>query len=229
MLVGKTSKSGRNNLGKIVNLNCSKGSKKSLVIVDFIRRWTKKIAVCLNITIDKNRSCFVSLIKYSNGTFSYVLAASKLKPGNILFTTMLPVRFSLPYKSGCCAILRYLSYKSVFFNIEIDEPFGGKYCKSAGTYSKIMSLNYDRNLVKVILPTGSIKILSMFNIVTIGRASNIDNLHCFFSKAGYKRLMGYRPNVRGVAMNPVDNPHGGRTKTNSPELTPWGKIAKRNK
>lgn len=66
----------------------------------------------------------------------------------------------------------------------------------------------------------------MFNIVTVGRASNIDNLNNFFSKAGYKRKLNYRPNVRGVAMNPVDNPHGGRTKTNSPELTPWGKIAK---
>lgn len=171
----------------------------------------------------------MSLIKYSNGTFSYVLSASKLKPGDLIFSTIIPVRFSLPYKSGCCVILRYLDYKSVFFNIEVNEPFGGKYCKSGGTYSKIISLNYDKNLVKVVLPTGSIKILSMFNLVTIGRASNIYNLHTFFSKAGYKRHMGFRPNVRGVAMNPVDNPHGGRTKTNSPELTPWGKIAKKGK
>ena len=152
-----------------------------------------------------------------------------MRPGNLLFSTIVPTRFSLPYKSGCNAILRYLDYKFLFFNIEIDEPFGGKYCKAGGTYSKIISLNFDRNLVKIVLPTGSIKIVSMFNVVTIGRASNIDNLHVFITKAGYKRKMNYRPSVRGVAMNPVDNPHGGRTKTNSPELTPWGKIAKKGK
>ena len=122
-----------------------------------------------------------------------------------------------------------MDYKSIFFNVEINEPFGGKYSKAGGTYCKIISLNYDRNLVKIILPTGTIKILSMFNLATVGRSSNIFNLNTFFSKAGYKRLMGFRPNVRGVAMNPVDNPHGGRTKTNSPELTPWGKIAKKGK
>lgn len=204
-------------------------NKKSIISVDFIRRWTKKIAICLNITIDKNRTCFVSLLKYSNGTFSYVLSSLKTRPGDLLYTTIIPIRFSLPYKSGCCVILRYLDYKSIFFNIEINEPFGGKYCKSGGTYSKIINLNYNKNLVKIILPTGKIKILSMFNIVTIGIASNNNNLNSFYSKAGYKRLSGFRPKVRGVAMNPVDNPHGGRTKTNSPELTPWGKIAKKGK
>lgn len=146
-----------------------------------------------------------------------------------MFSTILPTRFSLPYKSGCNVILRYLDYKSIFFNIEINEPYGGKYSRSAGTFCKILSFNYDRDLVKIILPTGTIKILSMFNVATIGRASNIYNLNTFFSKAGYKRSLGFRPNVRGVAMNPVDNPHGGRTKTNSPELTPWGNIAKKGK
>lgn len=194
-----------------------------------MRRWTKKIAYCVNLTIDKNRTCFIGLIKYSNGSFSYVLAASKMRPGNLIFSTIVPVRFSLPYNSGCNVILRYLSYKFVFFNVEIDEPFGGKYCKAGGTYCKIISFNYDRNLVKIILPTGSIKILSMFNTVTIGRASNTENFNSFLTKAGYKRNLNFRPNVRGVAMNPVDNPHGGRTKTNSPELTPWGKIAKKGK
>ena len=227
--VGKINKSGRNVYGKIVNLNSGGGNKKSIILIDFIRRWTKKIAYCVNLTIDKNRSCFAALIKYSNGSFSYVLAASKMKPSVLTFSTIVPTRFSLPYKSGCVVILRYLSYKFIFFNIEIDEPFGGKYCRAGGTYSKIISLNFDKNLVKVILPTGSIKILSMFNLVTIGRASNIDNFNKFLTKAGYRRNLNYRPNVRGVAMNPVDNPHGGRTKTNSPELTPWGKIAKKGK
>lgn len=171
----------------------------------------------------------ISLIKYSNGSYSYILASSKLKPSSIIFSTIIPPKFFLPYKQGCNVILRYLDYRSLFFNLEIEEGFGGKYSRSAGTYCKILSLNFDRSIVKVILPTGSIKIVSMFNIVTIGRASNQTNFNQFFSKAGYFRKMNWRPNVRGVAMNPVDNPHGGRTKTNSPEVTPWGKIAKKGK
>lgn len=139
---------------------------------------------------------------------------------------MIPLRFSLPYNPGCSTILRYLDYKSIFFNLEIKSPFGGKYSKSGGTYCKLINLNFEKDLAKIILPTGKIKIVSMFNLVTIGKASNHLNFNQFFTTAGYSRKMGFRPSVRGVAMNPVDNPHGGRTKTNSPEVTPWGRIAK---
>lgn len=210
-------------------MDCGSGLKKKIAMVDFVRRWSKKISLCVHLTKDSSRSCFLALLKYSNGTFSYVLAASKIKPGNLVFSTIIPPRFSLAYKPGCNVILRYLDYKSIFFNVEIDEPYGGKYARAGGTYCKIISLNFDRDLVKIVLPTGSIKILSMFNTVTIGRASNINNFNQFFTKAGFFRKLGYRPSVRGVAMNPVDNPHGGRTKTNSPEVTPWGNIAKRGK
>jgi len=215
--------------GKIVNLRCGAGLKKKKAMVDYARRWSKKMALCLHITKDKTRSCFVALLKYSNGTFTYVLAAAKMRPGNYVYTTMTPPRFSLPYNPGCNVILRYLNYKSIFFNLEVEAPFGGKYARAGGTYCKIISLNFDKDIVKVTLPTGTIKVLSMFNLATVGRASNYQNLSQFFTKAGYYRKLGYRPIVRGVAMNPVDNPHGGRTKTNSPEVTPWGKIAKHGK
>lgn len=132
----------------------------------------------------------------------------------------------MPYNPGCVVILRYLNYKSIFFNVEIESPYGGKYSRAGGTYCKIISLNFDKNIAKIILPTGTIKIVSIFNLVTIGRASNYQNFNQFFTKAGYYRKLGFRPIVRGVAMNPVDSLHGGRTKTNSPEYTPWGKIAK---
>lgn len=212
-----------------MNLRSGSGNKKRNAIIDFSRRWSKKLAVCLHISKDKNRSCFVALLKYSNGTFSYVLAAIKMKPGGIFYNTILPPRFSMPYNSGCNVILRYLNYRSVFFNIEIQYLRGGKYSRAGGTFCKLLSLNYDKNNVKIILPTGSIKTISIYNTVTIGRASNHKNMFQFFTKAGYFRNQGYRPSVRGVAMNPVDNPHGGRTKTNSPEVTPWGKIAKHGK
>ena len=185
--------------------------------------------MCVHLTKDKTRTCLIALLKYSNGTFTYVLAANKMKPGFHFYSTMIPPRFSLPYNPGCNVILRYLNYKSIFFNLELETSFGGKYSRAAGTYCKIISLNFDKNIAKIILPTGSIKIVSIYNTVTLGRASNFQNIIQFFTKAGYYRNLGYRPVVRGVAMNPVDNPHGGRTKTNSPEVTPWGKIAKHGK
>jgi large subunit ribosomal protein L2 len=81
-------------------------------------------------------------------------------------------------------------------------------------------MNFNKDLVKVQLPTGLIKIISIYCLVTLGRASNYNNKKEFLTKAGFNRNLGFRPIVRGVAMNPVDHPHGGRTKTNSPELTP---------
>jgi large subunit ribosomal protein L2 len=178
------------------------------------------MALCLHITKDSNRTCFAALVKYSTGTYSYILASHGLRPGDFIFSTFRPPRFSLKYKIGCSIILRYLDYKSVFFNLEIKPGFGGKYVRSAGTFCKIISMNFDKDLVKIQLPTGLIKIISIYCLVTLGRSSNYNHKNEFFTKAGFYRKLGVRPSVRGVAMNPVDHPHGGRTKTNSPELTP---------
>jgi large subunit ribosomal protein L2 len=116
----------------------------------------------------------------------------------------------------------------IFFNLELQSNTGGKYSRAAGTFCKLISINLDKNYAKVMLPTGKIKIVSIYCLVSLGRASNIFYKNQFFSKAGYNRNLGIRPSVRGVAMNPVDHPHGGRTKTNSPEVTPWGKVTKKN-
>jgi len=130
--------------------------KKNSAVIDFTRRWSKRIALCLNLTKDKTRTCFIALLKYSNGTFSYVLASTKMRSGKYYYTTIIPPRFSMAYNSGCNTILRYLSYKSIFFNIEIEAPFGGKYARAGGTYCKMISLNFNKNTAKIILPTGTI-------------------------------------------------------------------------
>lgn len=203
--------------------------KKSIYKIDNKRRWSSKLALCINLIKLPKISCFAALIKYSNGTFSYILAAHKLKPGSLLFSTYNPPRFAHTYKIGCNLIIRYLSYKHIFFNLEINSLKGGQYAKAAGTFCKIIELDFDTNISKIQLPTGDIKSVFMFCFATLGKASNINHSLEFFSKAGYFRNLGIRPSVRGVAMNPVDHPHGGRTKTNSPEVTPWGKIAKKNR
>jgi large subunit ribosomal protein L2 len=117
-------------------------------------------------------------------------------------------------------LLKYLNYNVIFFNLELQPNTGGKYARSAGTFCKLISINLEKNFAKVVLPTGKIKIISIYCLVSLGRASNIFYKNQFISKAGYNRNLGIRPSVRGVAMNPVDHPHGGRTKTNSPEVTP---------
>jgi large subunit ribosomal protein L2 len=152
-----------------------------------------------------------------------------LKPGNFLFSSIKPLKFIFLQKICCSVILKYLSYSSIFFNIELFENTGGKYSRSAGTFCTLLNLNFEKNLAKIILPTGKIKTISIYCFVTLGRASNISHKLEFFTKAGFYRNKGFKSNVRGVAMNPVDHPHGGRTKTSSPEFTPWGKIAKKNK
>jgi large subunit ribosomal protein L2 len=113
-----------------------------------------------------------------------------------------------------------LNYNTLFFNLGLNPKSGGKYSRSAGTFCKLISINYDKNCAKVLLPTNNLKIVSVYCLVSLGRASNIFYKNQFFSKAGFKRNLGIRPTVRGVSMNPVDHPHGGRTKSNSPEVTP---------
>jgi large subunit ribosomal protein L2 len=220
LTVGKLSKAGRNIYGSIVTRHRGSGLKKLITLIDFNRNWTSKMALCINISKDSSRTSFVALLKYSNGSYSYILASHQLKPGNFVFSTIRPPRFSLKYKIGCSVILRYLDYKSVFFNLELTPNQGAKYARSAGTFCKIINLNLEKDVARVQLPTNLIKIISIFCRVTLGRASNINHKKEVFSKAGFFRNLGVRPTVRGVAMNPVDHPHGGRTKTSSPEVTP---------
>lgn len=176
------------------------------------------------------RSTLISLIKYSNGTYSYILASSQLKPGDWTFSTIRPSIFVIKINNMSCNILlKYVDYTFFFFNIEIFPGSGGKYARSAGTFCKVISFNLDKNIVKISLPSGETKMISLYCMVTLGRASNVLHNKEFFCKAGFNRNLGFKPKTRGVAMNPVDHPHGGRTKTNSPEMTPWGKIAKLNK
>ena len=103
------------------------------------------------------------------------------------------------------------------------------YARANGTFCQITDIYRDLNLVKIKLPSNQFKIISIFNFVTLGRCSNIYSNKQVIGKAGMLKYRGLKPKVRGVAMNPVDHPHGGRTKTNKPEVSPWGWVTKKNK
>lgn len=204
-------------------------TNRRYIFVDFKRNTLNQLAICLNLTRDSNRTALVALIKYSNGAYSYILAPHGVLNGFLLQTLTSPQIFSSDYKIGTHVLLKNIQSRSVFFNLETSPNTGGKYARSAGTYCILLSNDLEKNISKIRLPSHKSIIISSDCMVTLGRSSNIYSNKQVVGKAGRNVLRGKRPSVRGVAMNPVDHPHGGRTKTNSPELTPWGKIAKFNK
>lgn len=114
--------------------------------------------------------------------------------------------------------MRYLKKYSIFFSLSKKNKC--IYARSSGTFCQIKDLNSDFDLCKIILPSGVIKVMSLNCFVKLGRCSNIFNKKITYGKAGFLKFFGKKPKVRGVARNPVDHPHGGRTKTNSPEVSP---------
>lgn len=131
-------------------------------------------------------------------------------------------------KIGYTTVLKYLQNHSIFFNLVLNFNKGGQYAKAAGTFCLMIQLNFEKKLAFIQLPTKKTLWVSWYCVGTLGRCSNVDSKKQFLTKAGYNRHKNIRPTVRGVAMNPVDHPHGGRAKTNSPEVTPWSKVAKFN-
>jgi large subunit ribosomal protein L2 len=144
-----------------------------------------------------------------------------------LFASNLPQNFWFDKLPGNVILLKYLGRYNIFSNIYINSI--AKYALSNGTFCQVLDIFNDFNLVKIALPSKNVKIISSLCFVISGRNSKQDYKFNRLGKAGLNYLMGKKPNVRGVAKNPVDHPHGGRTKTNQPEVSPWGWVAKRNK
>lgn len=125
--------------------------------------------------------------------------------------------------------MKYLNLFELFYYLSTKPQTLAKYARSAGVYCKLVTSNKFKSNLVLELPTKKKKVVPNTSTCILGRVSNIFCKKEIQGKAGFYRLMNVRPTVRGVAMNPVDHPHGGRTKTNSPEVTPWNKIAKHNK
>lgn len=211
---------GRNNQGSIVIRHRQKGNKNNRVLIDFTRRLTKQHGVCIGFVLNRRLSTFIALVKYANGVYSHILAPHGLFYGDLIKSSHFDGLHSRSYRLGYSVSLFFLPANSLFFNLELKPYRGAQYARSAGTYCLISKIDSEKNLFTIKLPTGKLIILSGYCSVTLGRASNILHKKSIIGKAGLNRLFGKRPTVRGVAMNPVDHPHGGRTKTSSPEVTP---------
>jgi large subunit ribosomal protein L2 len=215
---GKSSTGGRNNLGRVTSRFRGGGHKKSYRLVDFKRRKTDVAATVERIEYDPNRSAFIALIKYADGELSYILAPQRLGVGDSVISAE-----SADVKPGNCMPVANIPVGTIVHNVELKIGKGGAIARSAGTYAQIVGR--DEGYVIVRLNSGEQRLVHGRCVASIGAVSNPDHMNVAIGKAGRNRWMGWRPHNRGVAMNPVDHPHGGgegRTSGGRHPVTPWG-------
>ncbi|AWD32947.1 50S ribosomal protein L2 [Candidatus Fokinia solitaria] len=225
-LVTSLNKSGgRNNMGRITVRHKGGGHKVKYRIIDFKRRKLDVQATVERLEYDPNRTSFIALIKYSDGEYSYIIAPHNLKVGDTVISSD-----SAEIKVGNTLPLGKMPSGTVVHNIELKPNKGGQLVRSAGCSAMVTGSDGDYVLVRLKSGKATItrKVLRTC-FATVGVVSNQDNRNIKFAKAGRKRWMGVRPTVRGVAMNPVDHPHGGgegKTSGGRHPVTPWGKGTK---
>jgi large subunit ribosomal protein L2 len=223
---GKSSAGGRNNRGRITVRFRGGGHKRTYRLVDFKRRDQLGMpAVVERLEYDPNRSSFIALIKYEDGTQSYILAPQRLSVGDTVVAGD-----QVDIKPGNAMALANMPVGTLVHNVELKIGKGGQIARSAGTYAQIVGR--DQGYVIIRLNSGEQRLIHGLCFGTVGAVSNPDHMNTSMGKAGRSRWLGYRPHNRGVTMNPVDHPHGGgegRTSGGRHPVTPWGKPTKGKK
>ncbi len=222
---GLTKTGGRNNTGRITSRHIGGGHKKLYRLVDFKRNKMDCPAVIERIEYDPNRTSYIALIKYEDGTLSYILAAAKMKAGDQVISSA-----SADIKIGNCLPLKNIPVGTIVHNVEMKPGKGGQIARSAG--SSVSLVGKDSGYAQIKLSSGELRLVPLDCMATIGVLSNADKKNTIVGKAGRSRWLGKRPHVRGVAMNPVDHPHGGgegKTSGGRHPVTPWGKPTKGKK
>jgi len=215
---GLSSTGGRNNQGRITVWHRGGGHKRRYRLIDFRRRRDDDPATVERLEYDPNRSAFIALIRYTDGTLSYILAPQRLATGD---TVVSGSRTDI--KPGNCMPLRNMPVGSIIHNIELKPGAGGKLARSAGSYAQLLGKDPDRVVIRLV--SGEQRLVRADCRATVGSVSNPDHQNAKLGKAGRSRWLGRRPHVRGVVMNPVDHPHGGgegRTSGGRHPVTPWG-------
>jgi len=219
---GLTSKGGRNNTGRVTARRRGGGHKRSYRMVDFKRNKRNMEAEVLRIEYDPNRTAYIALIKYEDGEVAYILAPQRLTAGDKVIAGD-----KVDVKPGNAMPLRNMPIGTIVHNVEMKIGKGGQIARSAGTYAQLAGRDSGYAIMK--LSSGETRMIHADCMATVGAVSNPDNSNIKLGKAGRKRWMGKRPAVRGVAMNPVDHPHGGgegRTSGGRHPVSPWGKPTK---
>ena len=219
---GLTKSGGRNNTGRITSWQKGGGHKRRYRIIDFKRTKFDIQATVERIEYDPNRSAFIALIKYDDGELSYILAPQKLIVGDKVISST-----KADIKPGNAMPLNAVPVGTIIHNIELKPGKGAQLARSAGSYVQVIGKDLSYSILR--LTSGEVRLVLSTCMCSIGAVSNQDNQNQNFGKAGRKRWMGKRPSVRGVAMNPIDHPHGGgegKTSGGRHPVTPWGKPTK---
>ena len=222
LLTVKNKKAGRNAHGKITVRHQGGGNRQKYRIIDFKRNKVDMPATVVGIEYDPNRSANIALLKYEDGTLSYILAPRGLKDGDTVISSE-----NADIKPGNCMKLESIPVGTLIHNIEINPNQGGKLVRVAGQSAQLMAKEGAYAHLK--LPSGEMRLVLANCRATIGVIGNEDHKNIKIGKAGKKRHMGIRPTVRGSAMNPNDHPHGGGEGKapvgHAGPMTPWGKPA----
>ncbi|WP_119677628.1 50S ribosomal protein L2 [Indioceanicola profundi] len=222
---GKSGSGGRNNTGRITARRMGGGHKQVYRLVDFKRRKFDMAATVERLEYDPNRTAFIALIKYEDGTLSYILAPQRLKAGDSVVAGE-----RVDVKPGNAMPLKNIPVGTIVHNVEMKPGKGGQLARAAGTYLQLVGR--DQGYAQLKLPSGELRIVRGECMATVGAVSNPDESNIVIAKAGRNRWLGRRPAVRGVAMNPIDHPHGGgegRSSGGRHPVTPWGKPTKGKK
>jgi large subunit ribosomal protein L2 len=222
---GLKQKGGRNNAGRITVRWRGGGHKRRYRVVDFKRRKDDAPATVERLEYDPNRTAFIALIRYPDGEQSYILAPQRLRAGDIVVSGD-----RVDVKPGNAMPLRNMPLGTIVHNVEMKPGKGGQIARSAGTYVQLVGRDQGYALLR--MTSGELRMVRAECRATIGAVSNPDHQNIVIGKAGRNRWLGRKPSVRGVAMNPIDHPHGGgegKSSGGRHPVTPWGKPTKGKK
>jgi len=218
LLVKLKKSGGRNSYGRITSRHQGGGHKQKFRIIDFRRDKLSIPAKVASIEYDPCRSARIALLHYVDGEKRYILAPLDLKVGDMILSGP-----EADIKPGNALPLKSIPLGTIIHNIELKIGKGAQLARSAGTFAQLMAKEGRYSQVK--LPSGEVRMVLQDCYATIGQVGNVDHEKINIGKAGRSRWLGKRPKVRGVAMNPVDHPHGGgegRTSGGRHPVTPWG-------
>jgi len=219
---GLTKKSGRNNQGRVTSRRRGGGHKRRYRVIDFKRDKQGVPAKVAGIEYDPNRSARIALLHYADGEKRYILAPLGIRSGDVVLAGD-----GADIKPGNALAMLKIPVGTIIHNIELRPGCGGRFCRAAGTYAQLIAKEGKHALLR--MPSGEIRKVPVVCTATVGQVGNVHHENVSLGKAGRNRMLGRRPKVRGVAMNPVDHPHGGgegKTSGGRHPVSPWGTPAK---
>jgi large subunit ribosomal protein L2 len=212
------SAAGRNSRGKITAYCRGGGHRRKYRLIDFKREKTGIPAKVTHIEYDPNRTARIALICYADGEKRYIIAPDKMAVGDVVVSGQ-----GSDIKPGNTLPLQNMPLGALIHNVELRPGQGGRLVRSAGTVAQLMAR--EGKYAQVKLPSGEVRMIPVLCTATLGQVGNVDQEKVKLGKAGRSRWRGRRPSVRGVAMNPVDHPHGGgegKSSGGRHPVTPWG-------